>query len=145
MLQKFVIVGYVSPGGLPCPFFKIEEKCPNLAKKCPDFGRKYPVCMYLLVNLLLKIMFYWKSWRKNTKIFPCETLLLFVVHETFIELLLFQETFPAPRNSCLRAWRQFVINIRSIRNCFFLNHLKPILITPSTDILVANDGKLLHN
>ena len=25
-------------GGLPCPFSKIGKKCPNLEKKCPDFG-----------------------------------------------------------------------------------------------------------
>ena len=25
-------------GGLHCPFSKIGENCPNLEKKCPDFG-----------------------------------------------------------------------------------------------------------
>ena len=25
-------------GGLPCPFSKIGKNCPNLEKKCPDFG-----------------------------------------------------------------------------------------------------------
>ena len=25
-------------GGLPCPFSKIEKKCPNLEEKCPDCG-----------------------------------------------------------------------------------------------------------
>ena len=25
-------------GGLPCPFSKIGKKCPNLEKKCPDYG-----------------------------------------------------------------------------------------------------------
>ena len=24
-------------GGLPCPFFKIEKKCPNFGQKCPDY------------------------------------------------------------------------------------------------------------
>ena len=24
--------------GLPCPFWKIGKKCPNLEKKCPDYG-----------------------------------------------------------------------------------------------------------
>ena len=29
----------VEGGGLPCPFSKIGKKwCPNLEKKCPDFG-----------------------------------------------------------------------------------------------------------
>ena len=35
-------------GGLPCSFLEIEEKCPN-------FGRKCPVCMHLWVDLLLNI------------------------------------------------------------------------------------------
>ena len=25
-------------GGLPCTFSKIGKKCPNLEKKCPDYG-----------------------------------------------------------------------------------------------------------
>ena len=38
-------------GGLPCPFLKIEKKCPDLAKKCPDFGKICPVCVRLWVKI----------------------------------------------------------------------------------------------
>ena len=41
--------------------------------------------------------------RKKKKIFPCRALLLYVVHEVFIEVPLFQETCPAPKNSSFRA------------------------------------------
>ena len=44
------------------------------------------------------------SLEKNTKIFPCGVLLLYRIHETFIEVLLFQETSPALKNSWLCAW-----------------------------------------
>lgn len=42
------------------------------------------------------------SWRKNTKLFPYGALLFCVVHETFTEVPLYQETSPAPKDSWLR-------------------------------------------
>ena len=53
---------------------------------------------FIIENAVLRV-----SWRKNTQIFPCGALLLSVVHETFIELPLFQETSPGTKNFCLRA------------------------------------------
>ena len=35
---------------------------------------------------------------KNKKIFPCGALLLYVEHEVFIEVALFQETWSASKN-----------------------------------------------
>ena len=40
---------------------------------------------------------------KNKKIFPCGALLLYIVHEVFIEVPLFQETCSAQNNSWLHA------------------------------------------
>ena len=48
--------------------------------------------LHLWVNSSLKMQFLRVSWRKNTKIFCCGAILLSVVHQTFIEVSLFQET-----------------------------------------------------
>ena len=53
----------------------------GVQKKCPNFGKKYHACV--------------------------DVVLLNVVHETFIEVLLFQETSPAPKNPWLRACNIF--------------------------------------
>ena len=90
-------------GGLPCPFWKIEKKCPDLAKKCPDFGKICPACVRLWVKIPIWNVILRASWRKNTKIIPCGVFLLRVTHETFIEVPSFQETSPAPKNSWLGA------------------------------------------
>ena len=80
--------------GFPLSFLKI-------GKKYPSFGKNCPVCVHLWVkfsfNEALRI-----SWRKSKKIFPREALPLYVVHEVFIEVPLFQETCPALKNSWLR-------------------------------------------
>ena len=36
--------------------------------------------------------------------FPCGAFLLYVINKTFIEVPLFKETSPAPKNSWLHAW-----------------------------------------
>ena len=40
-------------GGLPCPFLKIEKKCPDFAKKCADFGKLCFACVHLWVEILI--------------------------------------------------------------------------------------------
>ena len=40
-------------GFLPCPFLKVEKKCPDFAKKCSDFGKMCPVCVPLWVTILI--------------------------------------------------------------------------------------------
>ena len=71
-------------GGIPCPFLKIE-------KKCPDFGKKGPNCVHpwlysSIPNVVLRV-----SRRKSSKIFPCRTFFSYVFDEKFIEV-------PIPQN-----------------------------------------------
>ena len=83
--------------GLLCSFLKIEKKCLDFAKKVSWFLKNVA---YLCVSYGLNSHSNAVSracWRKNTNIFPCGALHLCVIHETFIEMPLFQE------NSCLRA------------------------------------------
>ena len=42
---------------------------------------------------------------KKTKFFTCGVILLYVVHETFIEVTLFQEISPAPKNCWVRHYK----------------------------------------
>ena len=88
-------------GGLPSLFWK-QTKSALILGKIALF-----TCIYGL-NSHLKCSF--KSiWRKNTKIFPCKALILYVVHKVFIKVHLdkqetcFQETCSAPKDSWLRA------------------------------------------
>ena len=100
-------------GGLPCPFLKIEKRCPDLTKKCPDTGKMCPVCVHLWVKILIENVIWRAFWRKKTKIFPCRAFLLCVTHKTFIEVPLFQETSAAPKNSWLRVCNLYLLSIFS--------------------------------
>ena len=79
----------------PLPFFENR-------KKIPWFWNVLLVCIYES-NSHLKCSFKC-ILEKNIKILLYWAFLLYVVHETFIELPLFQETSPAPKHSWLRAW-----------------------------------------
>ena len=66
---------------------------------------------------------------KKHHIFLCRDLLLYTVHGTFIEVPIFQETSPAPKNSCLRACphpppspppQQFTLMIKITLLSFFI-------------------------
>ena len=105
--------------GLPCPVLKWNKKCPNFGKKGTDFGRKCPICVHLWVNSHLKKAVLRVSWRRNTKHFPCGALVLYVVHETFTEVSLFQETSFAPKNSWLRAWTWFIVPLKNWKSWTF--------------------------
>ena len=66
---------------LLCVYFCYLKSALILQKTCPNFGKNTLfVCIHRLNshNALLRV-----SWRKNTKTFPCRTLLLHAVHETF--------------------------------------------------------------
>ena len=71
-------------------------------KKYSNIGKYCPVCAHLWVKISLEMQFSAISWRKN-KSFPCGALLLYIVYEVFVKVLLFQETYPAPKNPCLCA------------------------------------------
>ena len=81
-------------GDLPCPFLKIEQ-CPALEKSALF------VCIYGL-NSHLKYSFKSIVEKKHQNFFR-GAFLLYAVHETFMEVPLFQETCPDPKNSQLRA------------------------------------------
>ena len=55
------------------------------------------------LNLLFKMQF-WEYLGENPEIFACGTLISCAVEEMFIEVPLFQETSPIPKNSRLHAW-----------------------------------------
>ena len=74
----------VDGGGLPCPFLKIEKKCPDFAKKCTFCGH-------------LWVKFSHKMQEKNTTAFSYGAFALYFLCDTFIKVPLFQETSPAPR------------------------------------------------
>ena len=38
---------------LPALFLKTEKKCPDFAKKFPDFRKMCPVCVHLWVEILI--------------------------------------------------------------------------------------------
>ena len=80
---------------LPCLFLKKEKKSPNFGK-----GALF-VSIYTL-NSHSKCSF--KSILEENRVFPCGVVLLYVIHEKFILVPLFQETFIFPKNSWLRAW-----------------------------------------
>ena len=87
-------------GGLPCPIMKIEKSALISEKKYPDFGKSALFVCICGLNSHSKYSFR-VILEKITKIFQCVALLLCVIHETFIEVLLFQETSLAPTNSSL--------------------------------------------
>ena len=58
--------------GLPCQFLKMEEMCPDFAKKCPNFRKACPVCVHIWVEFSFKIQFK-RYWRKTPKFFPAES------------------------------------------------------------------------
>ena len=76
---------------------------PNFAKKIALILEKGAPFMYIYelnshLNSPLKCSF--KSiLEKKHQLFPCGALPLYVVHEKFIEVPLFQETSPASKNS----------------------------------------------
>ena len=84
---------------------------PWFCKKVPWFWNNMScLCASMDLSSYLKCNFK-RSWRKKTKIFPCSTFLLFVTHETFINVPPFQETSLAPKKSSLRAWlRRFNVD-----------------------------------
>ena len=52
---------------------------------------------------------------------------MYVLHEMFIELSLFQETSPAPKNSWLRAWMDYDF-IKKLLESVISNQGVPILV-----------------
>ena len=68
--------------------------------------------MHLGIKFSRKMWFKKYLEKKNKNIFPCGALLLYVVHEVFIKVLLFQETCPVPKNPWLCACN-FQLNLSS--------------------------------
>ena len=57
-------------GGLPCPFLKIEKKCPDIGKKSPNFV--YTWVESSIQNIVLRV-----SRGRSSKILPCGAFFLF--------------------------------------------------------------------
>ena len=70
----------------PALFWK--QKKSALISQCPNFGKKWPVCVHLLLNSHLKCSFKSHLWQK-IYFFPWKAFLL--KHETY-------QTVPTPRN-----------------------------------------------
>ena len=51
-------------GGLPCPFLKYKEKCPDFWEKCPNWVHLW--VKFLILNAVLSV-----SRKKISEIFPC--------------------------------------------------------------------------
>ena len=94
LLKRSINIGAQLVKGRVSPLLFLK-----IVKKYLNFGKNCPVCEHVWVKLSTEMQF----WRKNTKISPCGALLLYVAHEVFIEVSLFQEICPPPRNSSLRA------------------------------------------
>ena len=99
LLRKWINLGVQLErervGGFPCLFWKLTKKALIL--------ENIALFVYICgLNSHFKCNFK-HIMEKNKKIFPCGALLLYVVHEVFIEVPLFQETCPPQKNSCLRA------------------------------------------
>ena len=92
-------------GGRSLLLFKKKQKVLWFWKKLPCLCAS--TSWILIWYAVLRV--YWR------KIFPCGTLLLYVILEVFIEVPLFQETCFAPKTSWLRACNspQFHPNIHS--------------------------------
>ena len=45
--------GWGGRGGLPCPFLKIEKKCPDFGKKWPDYV--LPWVKFSIQNVVLRV------------------------------------------------------------------------------------------
>ena len=80
--------------GLPCSFLKIEKNALIVEKMLF-------LCIYGLGS-------HWKCifksiLEKNTQVFPCTDLLLYVVHEMFYQSAPVPRNRPLPKNSWLRA------------------------------------------
>ena len=75
-------------GRSPLPFFENRKKVPCF---CASMG------YILILNAVFKSIF-----EKKHQNFPLRDP-LYVLHETFVEVSLFQETSSAPKNSWLRA------------------------------------------
>ena len=56
-------------GGFPCPFLKIEKKCPDFGIKGPNYV--HPWVKSSIQNVVLRV-----SRRKSSEIFPCELFFL---------------------------------------------------------------------
>ena len=56
-----------------------------------------------MIQILIKNVPLREPSRKNTEVSPCGAFILYVVHETFIEVPIFQETSPDLKNAWLRA------------------------------------------
>ena len=74
-------------GGLPSPFFENR-------KKCPDFWKKGPDCVYLWVKFSIQNVVLRVSRRKNSKMFPCGASFSGVFDEIFIEVPKFHKSPP---------------------------------------------------
>ena len=93
---------------------KIEDSCPNFAKKCPDFLKTCPVCVRLWFKFSYKNAVLRVSFTKNTKISACRVVLLSAVYEIFIEVPIFQDTSPSMKNFWLSAWT-VAVNLKEIK------------------------------
>ena len=101
-------------GSLPCHFLKIESKCPDFAKKSAQILEKALFVGIYRLNSHLKCSFK-STLEKNTKLFHCGALSLFVGQVAFIKVLLFQETSPAPNFPLLVA-RLFLVYQQGVCN-----------------------------
>ena len=82
------------------PFFE-NRKNKTLAKANVLILKKNALFM-CIYELSYHLSNSYLSWRKNTKIFPCGTLLFFVIHKTFTKGPLTQNYFAIPKNFWLR-------------------------------------------
>ena len=91
--------------GLPCQFLKMEKSTLILQKRYPFLQKgvlilekKYPVCVHLWFTSPFKMQVQEYLREKNSETFSFCVLLLYVVHETFTEMPLYQKTSRVPEN-----------------------------------------------
>ena len=76
-------------GGLPCPFLKIEKKCPN-------FGKNAQIVVIYGLNLSFKMQFLRVSRRKNRRFFPAGPFFL-VLYMSVYQSALIPRKLPCPK------------------------------------------------
>ena len=101
-------------GGLLFPSLKIENKC-------PDFAKKNILIVFIYgLNFSFKMLFYKYIGEKSPNI-PCGAFLSCVLYEMFIEVFLLPEFCPALKNYWLRPCSKMcdMIRINSVRVILF--------------------------
>ena len=82
--------------GFPCPFLRIE-------KKCPDFRKKGPDCVHLYVKFTIQNVVLRVSKRKKLQIFSLRDLFFWNFLRNVYQSALISRNLPCPKNFWLPA------------------------------------------